>query len=245
MSLELKTQEARTKDGLYVVTFTYPKLPLDQQEAAFVSASPRLVTISPAQLGYFRHAVNEDNNPFAQYSRTSMEVFYDIRDGNLKVVLLPESPIREIVGNSALVNAHRRSQECVVSKEQMDLVYDIVDTMKRGGKSFVTTGGFHDIPLSDFDKYDITSFMYTDEGLGAKPQDVGDWLKEGGRTVHIHRVYFDNEGYALEQGGSYLNRVRLCSAGNYFIAGGDGRNLDDHDGAFGVFVKKSAEGGAK
>lgn len=232
MSLELITQEARTKDGLWVITYAYPELPLDQQEAAFAAAG--LETISPAQVGYFRHAIAGDN-PFVKYSRTNMEVFYDTRDAKLKVVLLSGSPLKRLVGNLALTKAHRNGTDFVIPKKQRGIVYDLVDTTTKASRAFVTTGGVYEIPTSDFDKHDITCFMYTDDRLGAKPQNFGDWLNGKGRKTHY--ISLDNQGYALRQSGlPFLTRLCLHCWCNDFNAGGDYGTFDCDEGAFGMSI---------
>lgn len=232
----LQLQEARTRDGLYTVTYAFSQGPLDVQELAF--AANGLHILSPAEKGFLIAGVND--SPFTPYSRTNMDVFYDKRDQG-KVVLARGKPISQLF-LSDLVDAHRNGREFVVPKEMRDYVYDAIDTMLNNGMAFATTHGTHTTPTDRLGEEGVTSFMYSDPLLGIKAEEFGAWLAERRK---VHTISFDSLGYATRQSGPYVNRLRLCGPGGGFGAVGVNRNLYGNVGAFGVLIKKTAEGDEK
>ena len=175
------------------------------------------------------------------YSRTSADVLYD--DRNSKVVVVPNEALSAQFGIANLVEAHRQAREYVIPKKQRDLVYAIADEMLRKGTAFTWSHGQTDIPVSEFGKTELTYKLFSDEGLGIKAQDYGDWLK--GQGIGAQSLFFNDAGYAKSQKGPYVTRVRVVGPGGDFDVVGDDGILDNDDGAFGVRFEKTAEGGAK
>lgn len=234
MQLELK--EAKTRDGLYTVTYAYLQRPADVQDLSF--AANGLDTISPAIKGMLMAGV--DNSPFTPYSRTDMDVFNDDRDGG-KVVLARGKPISQLF-LSDIVGAHRNRREFVIPENMRETVYGAVDTMLVNGGAFATDYGTHETPSARLGEEGFTNFMYSDPSLGIVAQTFGDWLAERRDT---HTTFLDSLDYAKSQQGPYLTRLRLYGPGNVFYANGSLRILDFNLGAFGVLIKRSADGGEK
>ncbi len=240
MNLDLELQTDRTKDGLYAVTYAYFEAPLNVQKTAFDAAGLHMV--SPAELGYLRHAIS-GNNPFLKYSRTNTDVFNDLRDrAHLRVVLLPG----EVLSHqflSDLIEAHQRDVEFVVPQNRIGLAYDIVDTMVANGKAIVTTHETHSVPSPQLGQNNLTNPLFSGSQLGIMAEDYGTLLT--GMGITAQNIFFDEADYALSQRDSYLNRLRVCGPDCDFYAGGINRDLGSNDGAFGVRFEKIAEGDAK
>ena len=240
MNPKLEMQVNRTQAGLYTVAYGRKEAPLDVQEAAF--AANGLGIVSPAQLGFLPAKVGNDT--FNRYSRTNADVFYD--DRHDRIVIVPNREISKQVGIANLVEAHRKNQEYVIPESkspesQRNLVYALVDAMLRKGTAFFAKHGQTDIPTSDFGQTELTSKLFSDEGLGIKAQDYGDWLKKQKRN--IQSMFFDSKDYAKSQKGPYTNRLRVYGPGVDFDVGGGSRDLGSNFGAFGVRFEKTAEGG--
>jgi len=235
--INLEMQVNKTPVGLYTVTFGYKQAPLDVQEGAF--AVHGLHTVSPAELGFLRAQGPKDT--FNSYSRTNADVFYDDRTN--QVVIVPNEAISKQAGIANLVDAHRQGKEYVLPKDQRGLVYVIVDEMRRKGTAFTANYGQTGIPVSEFGQVKLTSRLFSDDPLGIRAQDYGDWQKEQGRASQS--MFFDNLNYAKSQKGPYLSRLRVYGPGNVFGVVGLNRYLDNYDGAFGVRFEKTAVGGAK
>lgn len=241
--LELELKEALTKDGVWVVTYDYKKAPADVQEAAFVAHG--LSYISPAELAFLR--VNVEGDTFAPYSRTCGEAFVDDRDDG-KVVVLPRGGISRIVGIANIVAAHKTGREFVIPESyfpggQREQVYGLVDECLRNGSAVCVRDETNTVATDKFGEEELTEKLYSDERLGVKAEDYGRWLRE--RGIKVHNLFIDDVNYARQQGGPYINRVRLWDASNSFFADGGYGYLHIHNGAFGVFIKKSVEGSAK
>ena len=174
------------------------------------------------------------------YSRTSADVLYD--DRNSKVVVVPNEALSAQFGIANLVEAHRQAREYVIPKKQRDLVYAIADEMLRKGTAFTWSHGRTYIPVSEFGKTELTYKLFSDEGLGIKAQDYGDWQEEQGGVAQS--MVFDDAGYVKSKKGSYANRVRVFGPDDFFVVDG-GWDLGSYDGAFGVRFERTAEGGAK
>src|SRR3989344_8008797 len=178
MSPNLEMQVNKTNAGLFTVTYGRKEAPLNVQEAAF--AANGLGFISPAELGFLR--TKESQGIFKPYSRTSSDVFYD--DRNNQVVIVPDGAISRLVGVANLVDAHRPGKEYIIPKNQRDLVYAMVDEMLKSGIAFTAPEGQTQVQTSEFGKNDLTSRLFSDERLGIKAQEYGDWLKGQGRNVN-------------------------------------------------------------
>ena len=240
MNPNLEMQVTKTNAGLWTVTYGRKEAPLDVQEAAF--AANGIEIVSPAQLGFLRHKGGKCI--FEPYSRTSADVLNDVYDGrDNRVVIVPNRELSNIFGIHNLVTAHRQNKEYVLPEDQRDLIYAMVDEMIKKGIAITAKFGQTDIPISDFGQTGLTSNLFSDERLGIKAQDYGDWLKEQGRSAQS--MFFDNERYAKSQKGPYLSRLRVYGPDGDFIVGGGSRDLGDNDGAFGVRFEKTAEGGPK
>jgi hypothetical protein len=233
-NLELK--EVRTRDGLYVVTYGHLKRPVDVQVLTF--AANGLDTISPAEKGMLMAGI--DKSPFTLDSMTSMDVFYDKRDGG-KVVLARGMPISQLF-LSDLVAAHRQGREFVVPEDMRCNVYDAIDTMLKKGSAFAANYGTLTTPANRLGEEGVTNFIYSDPSLGIAAKTFGDWLAEQ-RSYHF--TVFDSEGYAARQLGPYITLLGLGSPKGDFSAGGEGKILAGVVGAFGVLIKKSTQGGEK
>ncbi len=238
MDLKLELKEARTKDGVLVVTYDYKEAPANVQEAAFLANG--LDNIFPAEMAFLR--VNVVGDIFAPYSRTGGEAFYDDRDDG-RVVVLPRGGISRIVGIENIVAAHRGGREFVIPNKQREPVYGLVDECLENGVAVRANYGKNTVATDRFGEEELTEKLYSDKRLGFKAGDYGRWLGE--REKKVHNIFFDNRDYVRQQNGPYVNRVRLCGADCDFLAGGDLRYLGSLDGAFGVFIRKSAGGGAK
>ncbi|MFH1053602.1 MAG: hypothetical protein V1740_04275 [Candidatus Woesearchaeota archaeon] len=228
----LQLKEARTRDGLFIVTYTYVQGPADVQDLAFAAAG--LDTISPAVKGMLMAGV--DDNIFTPYSRTDIDVFYDDR-GSGRVVLARGKPISQLF-LSDMVDAHKHGREFVIPENMRDAVYDATDTMLGNGKAVAVDYGTHQTLSSRLGNEGLTSFMYGDPSLGIDAQTFGDWLAEQRDT---HTTIFDGKEYAARQKGPYLTRLRLCGPDLDFFAVGNNMNLDYSGSAFGVLIKRSAE----
>lgn len=215
MNPNLEMQVNKTQAGIFTVTYGYKEAPLDVQEAAF--AVNGLGTVLPAQLGFLR--AKEGAGTFKPYSRTNADVLNDIYDGrNNQVVIAPNGALSAQFGIANLVEAHLQGEEYVIPKNQRDLIYAMVDEMIKRGTAFTASHGRTDIPASEFGQTELTFKLFSDEGLGIKAQDYGDWLKEQGRGPQS--MVFDDEGYAKSQKGPYANRLRVYGPGNDFIVVG-------------------------
>ena len=238
MSPNLEMQVNKTQLGLYTVAYGRKEAPLDVQEAAF--AVNNLGMVSPAELGFLR--TQGPKNTFNPYSRTNADVFYDDRR-NL-VVIVPGGEISKLVGIANLVTAHDKGQEYILPENKRDLVYARVDEMLEEGTAFTANHGQTEVETLDFGKNELTSRLFSDERLGIKAQDYGDFLQ--GQEREIQAIILDNGDYAKSQKGPYLNRLRFLGPGSGFVVGGDSRDLNDSFlGAFGVRFEKTAEGGAE
>jgi len=238
MSPNLEMQVNETQAGLYTVTYGRIKAPLDVQEAAF--AANGLEIVSPAQVGFLRH--KEGKGTFNPYSRTNADVFYDDRTD--RVVIVPNRELSNKLGIANLVDAHRQGREYVIPENQRDGVYAMVDEMLRKGTAFTASYGQTNIPVSEFGQIELTSKLFSDEGLAIKAQDYGDWLN--GQGIGIQSMSFDDEGYAKSQKGPYANRLSVYGRDYFFIALGICRLLDlNLYGAFGVRFEKTAAKAAR
>lgn len=237
MNPNLEMEVNKTQAGLYTVTYGRIEAPLDVQEAAF--AVHGLHTVSPAQLGFLR--AQESKGTFSPYSRTGADVFYD--DRHDQVVVVPNGAISGLVGIANIVDAHRQGKEYVIPKNQRDLVYAVADEMLKKGTAVTSNHGRIDVSTSQFGQTELTSKLFSDEGLNIKAQDYGDWQKGQGRDVQS--TFFDNADYAKSQKGPYVNRLRVCGPDYVFLVVGYFRYLNLNFGAFGVRFEKAAEGGAK
>src|SRR3989344_5469136 len=187
MNPNLEMQVSKTRAGIFTVTYGRIEALLDVQEASF--AANGLDLISPPQLGFLR--AKEGKGTFMPYSRTSADVLYD--DRNSKVVVVPNEALSAQFGIANLVEAHRQAREYVIPKKQRDLVYAIADEMLRKGTAFTWSHGQTDIPVSEFGKTELTYKLFSDEGLGIKAQDYGDWQEEQGGVAQS--MVFDDAGY--------------------------------------------------
>lgn len=237
MNHNLEMEVNTTQAGLYVVTYGRIEAPLDVQEATF--AVHGVHTFSLAQLGFLR--AQEGKGTFNPYSRTGADVFYDDRYN--QVVVVPNGAISGLVGIANIVDAHRQGKDYVIPKNQRDLVYAVADEMLRKGIAVTANHGLTTVNTSEFGQTELTSIMFSDERLGIKAQDYGDWQRGQGRDVQS--TFFDNADYAESQKGPYVNRLRVCGPDGVFDVFGKGRDLYVRSGAFGGSFKKTAEGGAK
>jgi len=235
--INLEMQVNKTPAGLYTVTYGRKEAPLDVQEAAF--AANGLEIVSPAQFGFLR--AQGPKGTFNPYSRTNADVVYDDRTN--QVVIVPNEAISKLVGIANLVDAHMQGKGYVIPENQRDVVYAIVDEMLRKGTAFTANHGQTNVSTSEFGQTKLTSNLFSDENLGIKAQDYGDWQKEQRRASQS--IFFDGVDYANSQKGPYLNRLRVYGPDNFFVVNGYGRNLDGNNGAFGVRFEKTAVGGAK
>jgi hypothetical protein len=235
MNLEMQVNKANA--GLWTVTYGRKKAPLEVQEAAF--AANRLEIISPAQLAFLR--VNEKNGIFLPYSKTNADVFYDDRTD--RVVIVPNREISKRVGTPNLVDAHRQGRESIIPENQRVLIYGMVDEMLRNGIAFVVPHGHIAVQTSEFGENDLTSRLFSDEILGIKAQEYGDWLRSKG--VNVNTFFMDGKNYSQAQRAPYSNRLRVYGHGLGLGADGLSMYLHSNNGAFGVNFKKTAEGGAK
>lgn len=235
MNPNLEMQVNKTNAGLYTVTYGRKEAPLNVQEAAF--AANRLGIVSPSQLGFLR--AKEEKGTFKPYSRTNADVIYDDRDGS-KVVIIPDEEISKQIGITDLVDAHGQGKEYVISnKNQRDLVYAMVDEMLRKGTAFTANHGQTDVSTSEFGQTELTSKLFSDEGLEIKAQDYGNWLMKDQKRSE-QSFFFDGKDYAKSQKAPYLNRLRVLGPDIDFDVGGDYRGLNNDDGAFGVRFEKIA-----
>lgn len=234
-NLEMKVNT--TQAGLYTVTYVRIEALLDVQEATF--AVHDLHTVSPAELGFLR--AQESTGAFNPYSRTGADVLYD--DRHDRVVVVPNGAISKLVGIANLVDAHRQGKEYIIPNNQRDLVYLMIDEMLRKGTAVSANHGKIDVSTSKFGQTELTSILFSDEVLGIKAQEYGDWQKEQGRNVQS--IFFDDANYAKSQGGPYVNRLRVCGPDVGFLVVGLNWFLDSNSGAFGVRFEKTAEGGPK
>jgi len=237
MNPSLEMQINKTQAGLYTVTYGRKEAPLDVQEAAF--AANGLSLFSPAQIGFLRAKVGDGT--FNPYSRTTADVLYD--DRHDQVVIVPDGAISKLVGIANIVDAHGQSKEYIIPNNQRDLVYAMVDEMLRKGTAFTANHGRTNVQTSAFGEDNLTSRLFSDERLGIKAQDYGDFLKD--QKVNTQLITFNPHDYAKSQKGPHVNRLRLHSPGNFFGVYGVSWNLDLNDGAFGGRFEKAAEGGAK
>jgi len=239
MKLNLEMQISTIQAGLYAVSYGSIKSPLNIQEAAFVANSLELV--SPAQLGFLR--TQEGKGAFNEFSRTSADVFYDDR-ASQKVVIVPNRVISRLIGSNNLVAAHAQNKEYIISKPQRELVYGVVDEMLIKGIAFVAEHGESVVSTSNFGQTELAYNLFSDERLGIKAQDYGDWLKtKEGRKEAI--FLFSDKDYSKSKKGPYLNRLRLFGHVRDFDAGSLGLNLDFPCGSFGARFDEIAEVGAK
>ena len=236
-SLEMKANTTRA--GSYTVTYSYIKAPLDVQEAT--STSWGFEIVSPAQFGFLHATQPKGVATFNVYSRTSTDVFYDDR-GDLQVVILPDRAISKHVNLADLVAAHRRSREYAIPGDQRYQVYGIVDEMLGKGTAFATHHGTMDVKTSELGQVELLSKLFSDERLGIRAQDYGNWLHHQRQRVITLR--FNGRDYAKLQKGPYLSRLRVCGSEQDFDVIGY-RGLYTNYGAFAVNFKKTEEGSAK
>ena len=243
MNIKLQPQVAQTKDGLYAVTYARLSAPLNVQEAVFAAHGIHIV--SSAELGYLRAGI--DDSPFTLHSRTGTGVFYDDRNGN--AVIVPDEAISKQVGIANLVYAHAEDTECVVPKDQRELVYAMVDEMLKNGRAFATEAfateqEIHRIDTSRFGEDGLTGIMFSNHSLGIRAENYGAWLR-GAQGINIQSVFFDIPTFRQLRREPYLNRLSVYGPDDGFVVYGCGRNLGDDYGAFGARFEKIAEGGAK
>ena len=232
MSHNLEMQVNRTQAGLYTLTYGLKEAPLDVQEAAF--SLNNLSTVSPAQLGFLR--AQESKGTFKPYSRTNADILYD--DRNNTVVIVPEGAISKLVGIANLVAAHKKDQEYVIPKNQRELVYAVVDEMLKNGTAVVANHGELKINTADFGQTELTSKLFSDERLGIRAYDYGNWLSKQGRNSQS--MFFDSKDRAKSQKSPYTNRLRVFGPDGDFLVNGYDRFLDGSNGAFGVRFEKAA-----
>lgn len=236
MNSNLELQVNKTNTGIYTVTYSYNKAPLEVQEAAF--ADNALEMVSPAQLGFLRAKGNGIFNP---YSRTNADVLYDGRAN--QAVIVPGRAISKLVGTANLVDAHRQFKEYNIPENQRELVYAVADEMLKSGIAFIAPDGPTEIRTSEFGKNDLASRLFSDTSLGIEAQEYGDWLQSQGRAVISFLM--DGKDYSRAQKAPYLNRLRVFGPDLDFGVYGYGRSLYINSGAFGVRFEKTAKGGAK
>ncbi len=162
MNSSLEMQVNKTQAGLYIVTYSREKAPLDVQEAAF--AANRLEIVFPAQLGFLR--AKEDKGTFKRFSRTNTDVLYD--DRNNYVIIVPDGAINKLVGIANLVQAHRQDEDYFIPKNQRDLVYAMVNEMLRKDTAFTANHGQTNVSTSEFEQTELTFKLFSDEALGIK-----------------------------------------------------------------------------
>ena len=119
----------------------------------------------------------------------------------------------------------------------------MVDAMLGKGIAFTANHGSTDVSTSEFGQTELTSKLFSDEILGIKAQDYGDFVKGQGRK--IQSILFHDGDYAKSQKGPYTNRLRVYGpVVGFIVIGvrslGDDRNLGSCDGAFGVRFEKTA-----
>ncbi len=233
MSHNLEMQVNRTQAGLYIVAYGRKEAPLDVQEAAF--SLNNLSIVSPAQLGFLR--AQESKGTFKPYSRTNADILYD--DRNNQVFIVPEGAISKLVGIANLVAAHKKGQEYVIPENQRELVYAVVDEMLKNGTAVVANHGESKINTADFGQTELTSKLFSDERLGIRAQDYGNWLSEQGKNSQS--MFFDLKDHSKSQKSSYTNRLRVFGPVGVFVVDGSSRNLGYYGfGAFGVRFEKTA-----
>lgn len=237
MSLGLQVQTKKTDSGDYEVTFASPKAPLDVQELAFTAYG--LHNVTSAELGFLRVKVGDGT--FDQYSKVQSVVVHDNRD-NGGLVVFP-SGIGTLVRTSDLVAAHRKKQEYTIPNRQREEVYALIDTALRNSVAVRVGYDRTIVPTNKFGEVALTSILYSCPLFDATGQDYGDYLREHGSTTQS--FFFDEEGYTRSQSGIYVNRLRFCGANSTFDVYGRNRNLDLDLSAFGVCLRKIAEGDAK
>ena len=86
--------------------------------------------------------------------------------------------------------------------------------------------------------------MLSDERLGIRAQDYGDFLKDQVRKNQLS-VFFDDLAYAKLQNAPYINRLFIYGSGGGFFVYGYNRGIVSGDGAFGVRFEKAAKSGKK
>ena len=232
MNPNLEIQVNKTQAGLYTVTYGYKEAPLNIQEAAF--ANNGLGMVSPAQLGFLR--TQKDDGTFKLYSRTNADVFYD--DRHDRFVIVPDEAISKQVGIANIVAAHRGRKEYIIPEDLRGDIYDMVKGMLEKGTAFAAKHGQTLVETSRFGEDDLASRLFSDERLGIKAQDYGDWLKEQKRNSQS--MFFDSKDYAKSQKAPYLNRLRVFGPAVDFDVIGLIRDLDYGIGAFGVRFEKTA-----
>ena len=232
MNLEMKV--GQTQAGLYTIYYAHKEAPLDVQEAAF--AANGLDIVSPAQLGFLR--AKEGKGAFNPYSRTNADVFYD--DVTDKAVIVPSGAISRIVGVANLAGAHTEGREYLIPKDHSELVYAMVGEMLKKGTAFAVEHEEISVRTSEFGENELTSRLFSDERLGIKAQDYGDFLNSQGKTKQI--FFFYKKDYIKSQRDPCLNRLWVWSPGDGFGVCGSSRYLGGSDGAFGVRFEKTAEG---
>lgn len=236
MNIKLTPQVTHTKDGLFKVTYKRMAAPLDVQEASFARVLPNaLQTVSPAVLGYLRTQCPGVDD-IAAYSRTDMDVFYDLRIRTApEAVLVRDSAISRLF-LSDLVQSHREGREFVIPENIQELVYAVIDLMKQQGTAMKVPFGTTSDSTSEFGNREIPNFMYTDDRLGIKAEDYGAFMDSLG--VKVHNLSLDVKDYASSQKGSYLNRLGVCDY--YYDFGAIGYwSLKFDFGALGVFLERA------
>jgi len=238
MNPNIKTQVTKTPAGIYTVSWRYEQAPLDSQVGYF--ASDDLKVVSPSLLAFAQ--TNAKNGAFERYSRTTGDVFYDAR--NNKFVIFPEGTIRDLVGIINIVDAHRQGKEYVIPKQQRGKIYEIADEMLRKGTAVAVNPGTAKVDTSKFGEVELTDRLYSNEGMGFKAQNYGNFLKNEKRRA-VQSFFLDGESYAKSQKGPYANGLRVYGPNDDFVVGGNVRGLGNWDGAFGVRFEKTAKGGPK
>jgi len=238
MSPNTETQVTKTPAGIYTVSWRYEQAPLDSQVRSF--ALDDLKVVSPSQLAFAQ--TNTEKEIFERYSRTTGDVFYDPRIN--KFVIFPEGTIRDLVGIIDIVDAHRQGKEYVIPKNQRDEIYGIADKMLRKGTAVAVTPETTKVDTSKFGEVELTDRLYSNEGMGFKAQNYGNFLKNEKRRA-VQSFFLDGESYAKSQKGPYANGLRVYGPNDDFVVGGNVRGLGNWDGAFGVRFEKTAKGGPK
>ncbi len=237
MNPTIEAQVTKTPAGIYTVAWRYEHAPLDRQVGSF--ASDGLKVISPSQLAFVQ--TNAGNGTFEQYSRTTGDAFYDARNNTF--VIFPEGTIRDLVGIANIVDAHRQGKEYVIPKNQRDRLYAIADEMLKKGIAVAVNPGRTNVNTSRFGEVGLTDRLYSNEGIGFKAGDYGNFLRDKKRR-DTQSFVLDDENFAKSQKGPYVNGLRLCDSGFGFVVDGYW-DLDDNGGTFGVRFEKATKGGAR
>jgi hypothetical protein len=225
MNYNLKIDTQKSFDGRFDISSVYVEAPFHKQNLLINSSGLHLV--SPAELGFMR-TDKPKNHAFMKYSRSSMSSLMIPEED--KIVLVKSGALSNLYARD-LVNAHADGKECLIPKEDKEMVYDLVTALERAGLAKTINPG--NKTLSAKLDEETSDFMFSDDDLRIKSSDYGRTLVANGRGIIT--AYFDDADYMKKQKGMYLNIVRVRSPADIFNVYGSGNwNLGDDDGAFGV-----------